>query len=618
VIRTIADLFYQALARDLPDAMVFKRGAAYVPLSHAEIQATVERLALALREEGLQAGDRVALLAENCPEWALADYACAITGIITVPVYPTLMPAQTAYILHHSGSRLVFCSTLGQLGKVLATWDQLPALEIAVLLEGDPAEVTAKAPGRRILRFQDLVASGRQLEASRAQVRVWAGARDADQILTLIYTSGTTGEPKGAILTHGNLVSNILRALEILHLAPGMRSLSFLPLSHIFERMGGHYTMFHCGVSIHFVADLDTLPQAFLEVRPEVFLGVPRVFEKVHAKVREAVDQGGAARRMIFRGCLWVGRKVAARRFNGAKAGLVLGCLYALADRAVFAKVRNRLGGRVAISASGGGPLNPNLLEFFWAAGVPVFEGYGLSETSPILTLPAWGQVRPGFVGPPILDQWQGAPFLKLAEDGEILVKGPNVTPGYWDNPQATAEAFDPDGYFRTGDIGAFDEAGRLRITDRKKDLLVTSGGKNVAPQPLERLLTQDPYIAQAVVIGDQRNFLGAILVPELGHLRHWAEHQGLGHPTDAELVARPEVRAKLMTRVERINEHLANHERIRKIVLIHEEMTQEAGFLTPSLKLKRKTVNERFAHQINALYAGGEARPKEDAHVLP
>jgi len=612
VIRTIADLFYEALGRELPDAMVFKRGEAYVPLAHVEIQGSVERLALALREEGLQAGDRVAILAENCPEWALADYACAITGIITVPVYPTLTADQTGFILKHSGARIVICSTRSQLSKILATWDQLPALETAVLVAGEPPE----GDGRRILRFQDLVAAGGRLEERRPQVRVWAGERDPGQILTLIYTSGTTGEPKGAILTHGNLVSNILRALEILQLTPGMKSLSFLPLSHIFERMGGHYTMFRCGVRIHYVANLDTLPQAFQEVRPDVFLGVPRVFEKVHARVQEAVDQGGRVRRMLFNGCLWVGRKMAARRFTGARPGLFLGCLYALADRAVFAKVRARLGGRVALSASGGGPLNPDLLEFFWAAGVPVFEGYGLSETSPILTLPAWGQVRPGFVGPPIFDRWQGEPFLKLAEDGEILVKGPNVTPGYWDNPQATAEAFDPDGYFRTGDIGAFDEAGRLRITDRKKDLLVTSGGKNVAPQPLERLLTQDAYIAQAVVLGDQRNYLAAIVVPDLGHLRSWAERKGLAGGTDAELLARPEVKAKLMRRVDRINEHLASYQCIRKLILLPEELTQEAGFLTPSLKLKRKVVYERYAGQIEELYAGSEARPQETARV--
>jgi long-chain acyl-CoA synthetase len=601
LIKSIAELFYQALEHDLPDAMAYKAGGAYVPLSHADIQAAVERLALALRREGLTAGDRIAILCENRPEWAMTDYACAILGIVTAPVYPTLNPVQTEFIIRHSGAKVIFCSTRQQLDKVLHAWPRLPELECAVLMD-DGAPVV---PGRRILGWKDLQAEGALLEADRPLVRGWAAERDPGQVLTLIYTSGTTGEPKGAMLTHGNLVSNILGALQVLQLVPGKRCMSFLPLSHIFERMGGHYTMFFSGVSIYYVTDLENLPQAFLEVRPQVLLAVPRVYEKVYARIREAVNGASLAKRSMFHWAMWVGRKVAALKYVGREPAFPLSLLYGVADRLVFSKVRERLGGRIEISASGGAALGPPILEFFWAAGVPVFEGYGLSETSPIIAITNRNEVRPGYVGRPLMTTWQGRPFIKLAEDGEILCQGPNVTLGYWNDPFGTEQAFDAEGYFRTGDIGALDEQGRLRITDRKKELLVTSGGKNVAPQPLERLLAMDKYIAQAVVIGDHRNFLSAVVVANLGNLRRWAERKGIVCESDAALVAHPQANAKVLSRIDRINQQLSNFERIRKIVLLSEELTLEAGLLTPSLKVKRKAVNERYAVQIEALYEG-------------
>ena len=599
MIRTIAELFYKALEHDFPDAMAFKAAGAYVPLSPQEIRARVERLCLAIRSEGILEGDRIAILSENRPEWAITDYACAILGIVSAPVYPTLNPISTEYIIRHSGARMIFCSTLSQLEKVLGAWPRLPELEAAVLMEGEPPEGT----GRRVLAWKDLQEAGARQEDQRPQVRVWAGERDPGQLLTLIYTSGTTGEPKGAMLTHGNLVTNILGALKVLELTPGRRCLSFLPLSHIFERMGGHYTMFYSGICIYYVDCLENLPQAFLEVRPQVLLAVPRIYEKIYAKIREMVTRGGLLKRFIFHWSMYAGRQVAKCRYVGRRPGPILAFQYWWSDLFVFSKVRARLGGRIEISASGGAALGAPILEFFWAAGVPIFEGYGLSETAPILTINTKNHVRPGYVGEPLLDQWRGMPFLKLSEDGEILCQGPNVTMGYWNDPFATEQAFDEHGYFRTGDIGAFDEEGRLRITDRKKELLVTSAGKNVAPQPIERLLAQDKYIAQAVVIGDHRNFLTAVVVANLDNLRRWAAHAGLGFKSDAELVARPEAVAKVQERIDRINGTLSNYERVRKIVLLSEEMTLEAGLLTPSLKVKRKAVNEKYAAQIEALY---------------
>jgi len=601
LIETIAEAFYESLRHDLPDAMAYKAGGKYIPISHKEIQARVERLALALRGLGLEAGDRVAILSENRPEWAMADYACAILGLVSAPVYSTLHPYQTAYIIRHSGARMIFCSTPAQLAKVMGEWHLLPELEAAILMEGEAPEGT----GRRILTWRELQEAGARQEDQRPQVREWARERSSGNLLTLIYTSGTTGEPKGAMLTHGNLVSNILASLVILQLKPGRRCLSFLPLSHIFERMGGHYTMFYSGVSIYYVDDLNNLVPSFPEVRPHYLLAVPRIFEKIYAKVRESVASASAVKRMIFKFAMWVGRKVAIRRYVGQGPGLLLALPYRLADLAVFGKIRSRLGGRVELAASGGAALGPVLLEFFWAAGVPIFEGYGLSETSPVLTINARNEVRPGYVGRPILDEWQGRPCLKLSDDGEILCQGPNVTPGYWNDPFATGEAFDPEGYFRTGDIGALDERGRLKITDRKKELLVTSGGKNVAPQSIEKLLLLDKYIAQAVVVGDLRNFISAIIYPNMDSLRRWAGYKQLSYASDAELVALPQVMAKIMSRVKRANEQLSNYETVRKIVLTAEEMTLESGLLTPSLKIKRRMVYQKYAREIEDLYAG-------------
>jgi long-chain acyl-CoA synthetase len=599
VIHTISDLFYDALSHGFEDAMSYKVDGRYVALGHQEIQARVERLALALRAEGILLGDRAALLSENRPEWAMADYACAILGVVTVPVYPTLSMAQTEFILGHSGSRIVFCSTRAQLAKVLDAWGRLPDLALAVLMEG----AAPRVPGRRILAWEGLQAAGALREAERERVRAWAGEREPEELLTLIYTSGTTGEPKGAMLTHGNLVSNLLAGLEILQVRPGLRCLSLLPLSHIFERSCGHFALFHAGVRITYLDDPANLSAALLEVRPEVLLAVPRVFEKIYARIREAASVSNPLRRLLFRGALWAGRKVAALHCRGLEPGPALGLVHALADRLVLRKVRDRLGGRLQIAASGGAALGPKVMEFFWAVGVPVFEGYGLTETSPILALSARGHVKPGFVGRPILDTWRGRPFLRIAPDGEILCQGPGVTRGYWRDREATAEAFDGEGYFRTGDIGELDAEGRLRITDRKKDLLVTSGGKNVAPQPIERLLAQDPFITQAVVVGDRRNFLGAVVVANLVNLRRWAARVGLPFRSDAELVARPEAVAMVMARVERVNRGLSHFERIRKIVLVHEEMTLESGLLTPSLKIKRRAVDARYADRIAALY---------------
>jgi long-chain acyl-CoA synthetase len=608
-IETIAQLFYQAVEKKLPDALAFKRDGAYVPISHLEVQAQVERLALAMERHGLRAGDRVALLSENRPEWAIADYACAILGLPDATIYATLNASQAAYILHNSESRWVICSNRAQLDKVLAHWDTLPFLEAAVLMDGELPE----GAGRTLLRWADLLAEGAAQEERRPLVRQWGMERKADDLLTLIYTSGTTGEPKGAMLTHGNLVTNVLAAEGVVAISADERALSFLPLTHIFERMAGHYLMFHVGAGIYYAESVNTVADNLLEVRPTVMASVPRIYEKIFAKIYDTVSAGGFLKRLIFHWAMMAGRQAAPYLMRDQQPPSWKGLWYRTARAVVFEKIRQRTGGRMKFAISGGAPLGPKIMEFFWIIGLPILEGYGLTETSPVITVNHPGEVLPGCVGRPIYETWKGRPFLTIAADGEILCQGPNVMLGYWKNEEATREAIDEDGYFHTGDIGRLDERGRLFITDRKKELIVTSGGKKVAPQPIENQLKEDKYIAQAVLIGDNRNYISALVVPNFDSLIRWAHLKKLTFRSHADLVQDPLVMAKLMSRVERVNANLSNYERIKKIALLDHEMTSEGGQLTPSLKVKRRVVNEMYGGLIESLYL--EPKGDSEAH---
>ena len=615
MVHTIAELFYESLKYDLPDAFAAKAQGEYRVISHREVQVRVERLALALRARGLGTGDRVAILAENRPEWAIADFACAVLGLVSVPIYHTLTADQTGYILQDCGARWIIVSSSAQLSKVKASLSRLPDLEaVLVLDEGAAASIGMRRAfqeaGKAMVAWAELEAEGLALDGRRAEVKAWAKARQPDDLLTLIYTSGTTGDPKGAMLTQGNLASNIVGVVEvaIVALRPerGDRALSVLPLSHIFERTAGHYTMFHLGIAIYYAESLISLPQNLLEVQPAVIMAVPRIFEKIYAKVRDAVTSGGFLRRMIFRWATGTCHRVVRYLYLDRQPPAVLNLSWRVADRILLAKIRAKTGGRLRFCVTGGAGLNPRIMDFFWAMGVPIYEGYGLTETSPILTLNRLGKVKPGYVGQPIMKTWNERPFLKLAADGEILCQGPNVMRGYWKNEAATREVFDADGYFCTGDVGAVDPQGRVKITDRKKEIIVTNGGKNIAPQPIENELREDPYIEQAIVVGDQRNHLAALLVPHYPTLRAWCGRKDLIFADDAEMVVHPKVIAKLMKQVNHLNAHLPAFERIRKIAILEQELTPESGLLTPSLKLKRRVVNEAFKDIIEGLYRTG------------
>ncbi len=586
---------------DRPDALSYKKDGQYIGIPHADVRRSVENLALAMDARGIKAGDRVAILSENRPEWAMADFACAALGAPLVTIYATLIATQAAHILKDSGACWVICSNLEQLQKVLDQWKELPDLKLAVLIEGEPP---ADAP-HPVITWTRLQSEGEARTPERAKVAAWAEARKPEDPLTLIYTSGTTGEPKGAVLTHGNLFSNAVSSLEALPaLGPKDRALSFLPLTHIFERMAGHYALFHLGIAIYYAESVASVGADMLLAKPTVLCSVPRIYEKIFARIEEGIDGGPWLNRAIFTWAIGVGRKVAPLLYENKKPSGFLALKYAWADKLIFAKVRNHMGGQLRFAVSGGAPLSPHIMEFFWVIGLPILEGYGLTETSPVITVSRLGMVKPGSVGVPLYELWDGKSFVKIEEDGEIVCRGPNVMTGYWNNPAATAEAIDAEGYFHTGDIGAFDEKGRLSITDRKKELLVTSGGKKVAPQPIENALKDDKYIAQAVLIGDQRNFISALIVPNFAALERWAGYKKLAWKTHGELVAQPLVMAKLMSRIEKVNETLSNYERIKKIALLDHELTLESGALTPSLKIKRRVVSQLYKDVIESLYS--------------
>ena len=597
MVTTIAELFYQSCAYQSPDALAYKRGGTYVPISHRDLQARVERLALAMHARGLRPGEAVALICENRPEWAYVDYACAISGLPTVPIYPTLNGPQTAFIVRHAEASWVICSTPEHVRKVLAERGKEGAkLELIVQMDGPPA-----AP--EVVSFATLLAEGEALEARRSEVRAWAKLRRPEDLLTLIYTSGTTGDPKGAMLTHGNLASNVERTLELLQLRKGDRCLSFLPLSHILERMAGHYATLRIGASIYYAESIATVSDDLQATRPTLIISVPRIYEKIYARVRENVAASSLIKRFIFHWAMLAGAMSVPYLYRKGRIPLWIRFQLWWSRHLVFRGILARTGGNIRFALSGGAPLAPKVMEFFWSIGLPITEGYGLTETSPVLTFNRFGEVAPGKVGRPIYDTWEGRPYLKIAPDGEILVQGPNVMKGYWKNPEATAEAIGPDGYFRTGDIGELDGDGLLKITDRKKEIIVTSGGKNVAPQPIEEFLKTDKFITQAVLIGDRRNFISALIIPNFDSLHRWAAQKKIAYANNRELVALPAVHAMLMERVDRMNETLSNFERVKKIAILDHELSLESGQLTPSLKVKRRVVNEMYATLIESLY---------------
>jgi long-chain acyl-CoA synthetase len=594
---TLNELFLDGLARHRghPAAMRRKQDDAWRDISHRELHRRVRNVHAALRDLGLVAGDRVAILSENRPEWAITDFACLTARCTDVPIYPTLPAHQIAYVLRDSGSRIVCCSSTAQLEKVLEVRGELPSLEWVVIFDDIPAR-------DGVLGFAELERRGAETADDRPEWESEALEVTADDLATLIYTSGTTGDPKGVMLSHGNITSNVVAALEVLELRADDSCLSFLPLSHIFERMVGHYTMFYAGVVIHYASSMEAISAETREVRPTVMASVPRLYEKIYARVVETATHGGGLTRAIFEWARATAEKRLEYRLAQRPVPAFLRVAYAVADLLVWRKFRSRLGGRLRFFVSGGAPLNPDICAFFLGAGLPILEGYGLTETSPVITVNRLERIKPGTVGPPI-----PGVEVRIADDGEILTRGPHVMQGYFNKPEATAAAIDPDGWFHTGDIGMLDADGYLRITDRKKDLIVTAGGKNIAPQPIEALLKTNGYLANAVMIGDRRRFPSMLLVPNFEVVRNWSRIKGLPELPDEALVARPEVQQKLEREARKSLRDLAHFEMPKKFLILPRDFSIDTGELTPKMSVKRKVVEQQWHEQIEALYADDE-----------
>ena len=589
---TLNQLFFDAVSTyHKPDALQVKRDGRYEPISHDTLARRVRCVALGFEELGVRDGDRVAILSENRPEWAIVDYACLTSGVADVPLYPNLPPEQIAYMLRDSGTVAIFPSDARQAEKVASIRGACPALR-HVIAFGDRG-------GGADMTLADLETNGARLDnsAREASYRDRARAVRPDALATIIYTSGTTGEPKGVMLTHDNLYSNVKAACAAIPFAGADTCLSFLPLSHIFERMGGHYLMMATGTSIAYAESFDTVPANLQEVRPTIVLSVPRLYEKMYARVLENALAGGTVKKRLFFWARGVADRWADVKLAGGTPKGLLAAQYALAQRLVFSKLRARTGGRLRYFVSGGAPLAPEINKFFYAAGLVVLEGYGLTETSPVIALNTPANFRIGTVGKLV----PGVEVM-IAADGEILTRGPHVMRGYYHKPAATAEAIDAERWFHTGDIGEIRD-GFLAITDRKKDIIVTAGGKNIAPQPIENKIKTNKYVSQAVMIGDKRKYPVVLVVPNWETLEKWARGRNVLWTDRAQLLAMPDVRAKMEQEVLDAVEGLARFEMPKKVGLLEHDFSVERGELTPTLKVKRRVIDKTYKQAIDALY---------------
>ena len=586
---TLARLFRQTVSYDSPSAILTKADGKYGPISAQELERRVCRLQFALLDMGLERGSRCALLAENRWEWAAADFAMMTAGIVSVPIYPTLTAEQIEYLLGHAEARVVLLSSAEQLEKVAEAWPRLPFLERAIVFD------RIDSGDERIHWLGDLIGGEPLSSGDRERFEASIGAVEPSDLASIIYTSGTTGVPKGVMLSHGNFATNVRDApIEVDRQDV---CLSFLPLCHVAERIAD-YIYFQQGATVAYAESLETVPLNMQEVRPTVAVGVPRFFEKVYARVMAAMEQASPLRRKLFAWAVSVGREAAAAKLAGKPLGGFLRCKHALAEKLVFQKLRGRLGGRMRLFVSGAAPLASHLAEFFYAVGLPICEAYGLTETSPVVSCNTLERLKIGTVGPIISNV-----EVKIAEDGEILVRGPNVMQGYYKMEEQTAAVMSGD-WFHTGDIGDIDDEGYLSITDRKKDLLKTSGGKYIAPAPIENRLKISAFIAAAVVIAERRNFPGALIVPDFEKLRSWAQAEGIAFADDAALAAVPKARERIMEEVAKLCADLPSYEQIKKIAVLDREFTIGDGEITPTMKVRRRAVESRYKEQIESIYA--------------
>ena len=574
-----------------PDQLLYKSQGSWRPIASLDFVARIRDVALGLRAAGIQPGDRVALLSENRPEWTTTDYAVLSAGAVVVPIYPTLLADQIEFILRDSGARGVIVSTADQVAKIQAIRARLPELAVVAVFDA-PAPMPAG-----VRAWSDVAAAGAETRASDPRAAADLDAAAPGDLASIIYTSGTTGQPKGVMLTHANFVHNVTACCEVIPFRAEDVCLSILPLSHVYERMV-EYCYLHRGATIAYAESIDAVAPALAEVRPTIACGVPRLIEKMHLRIIDAGAALPAPRRLIFDWALAVARAVGARPRGSRRPGFLLEAQRRLADRLVYSAIRARQGGRIRFFVTGSAPVAREVLELLYGMGIVVLEGYGLTESAPVIAVNRLDTLCFGTVGPPIPGM-----EVRIAEDGEILARGPSVMAGYFHNEAATREAL-ADGWLFTGDIGRFDEHGCLVITDRKKEILKTSGGKMIAPQPIENLLRADRFVSQAIVIGERRNFVSALIVPSADQIRSYCVLKGIPGTEFSELIRHPRVIDLFERRIARINDTLARYERVKKFCLLDREFTVEAGEITPTLKPRRKVIEERYRDRIEGMYA--------------
>jgi len=587
VVNTLVETFLNAVEIDSARLMLYKEAGRWKSISSRELYRRVSGVARGLVACGIRRGDRVAILSENRPEWSIADFAALMIGAVTVPIYATLTADQCEYVLQNSEAKVIFVSTAEQLKKILSIRSRT-RLERFILMDQGPAS------NEDVVWMGSLYANG----SHKRDPEFEATAREIppQALATLIYTSGTTGVPKGVMVTHGNLASNISVSFESFKIKPGMVSISFLPLAHIVAR---HVDigLLNRGCTLAYCSKIDDLPLVMKEIRPTVFVAVPRVYEKIFNRTTRQASVG--IKGALFNWAI----KVGGRHIHEILAGKRPNALgWKVANQLVYSKIRKAMGGRVQLFVAGGAPLGRELCEWYAKVGIEIFEGYGLTETSPLVAINSPGHNKIGSVGRPLSNV-----EVRTADDGEILVRGPNVFTGYWRMPEETLESFE-EGWFKTGDIGTIDAEGFLSVTDRKKNLIKTSGGKFIAPQPIENSLKRNPLVGEAAVIGDRRRFPAVLIAPSFEHLNDWAQQNLVAFQDRSALVGHPRVQALYEDIVGTVNRDLARYEKLKKVLVLPDDLSIADGTLTPTLKLRRRQLEAQYRDSIELLYAENSA----------
>lgn len=593
---TITEMFeklFQKYSTSHKPVIMHKVDGKYTEIYYNELDQVSKEFAVGLSQLGVQKNDHIAIISENRPEWVVSDIAIHLLGAVDIPVYPTLTSKQIEFIFNDAGVKIAIVSNQFQLNKVKKTLPNVKSLKYVIVInekniefnEGIKSFEDVKKIGKDIL-----IKDKKYIEKQNIKIK-------PSDLLTIIYTSGTTGNPKGVMLTHSNLVSNIRSASSVLPITDEDLLLSFLPLCHSFERMAGYYTAISCGATIAYAESVETVRDNLAEVKPTIMTSVPRLFERIYNRIIKQMENAPVTRKKIFMWAIEVGKKYA----KAKKMGMIPATLklqHKIADKLVYGKIKSATGGRIKYFVSGGAALGREYGEFFEAVGLLIIEGYGLTESSPVISTNRLDDYKFGTVGKPI-----PGVEVRIAEDGEILARGPNIMKGYWNNKKATEEVIDKDGWLHTGDIGVFDSDGFLIITDRKKHMFVSSGGKNIYPQPIEGMFLQSKYIDQFVLIGDRRMFLSALIVPDFDAIKEYADRNKIPYNDENDLVSKSEIYEIIDKEVATIQKDLANYERVRKFILLSKPLSLEEGEITPTLKIRRKVIEEKYRDLIEKMY---------------